>query len=102
MGRKRWKMSEISGLVPTTEADMSSEKRVVSAESVRMVELGHPWIIADACTKKWPASKAGDLLELTDPNGNFLAAALSDPEERIVARIISRRKTTLDLNWIEN
>ncbi len=80
---------------------MSSEKRVISPESARMVELGHPWIIADAYTKKWPAGKAGDLLELTDPKGNFLATALSDPEERVVARIISRRKTKLDLNWIE-
>jgi 23S rRNA (cytosine1962-C5)-methyltransferase len=80
---------------------MSSVTWAVSPESVRMVELGHPWIIADGYTKKWPASRPGDLLELTDPNGSFLATALSDPEERIVARIISRKKTGLDLNWIK-
>ena len=81
---------------------MSSGKRVLSPESVRMVELDHPWIIADGHTKKWPAGKAGDLLELSDPDGRFLATALSDPEERVVARIISRKKTTLDSNWIES
>jgi len=80
---------------------MSSGKRALSPESVRMVELGHPWIIADGHTKKWPISRTGDLLELTDPQGKFLATALSDPEERIVARIISRKKTGLDLNWIK-
>jgi 23S rRNA (cytosine1962-C5)-methyltransferase len=81
---------------------MATEKRVVGPDSARMIELGHPWIIADGFTKKWPGSKAGDLLELTDPKGNFLATALSDPDERIVARIISRRKTALDLNWIKS
>jgi 23S rRNA (cytosine1962-C5)-methyltransferase len=80
---------------------MASEKRAVSPESVRMVELGHPWIIVDGYTKKWPVSKPGDLLELTDLKGSFLATALSDPEERIVARIISRKKTGLDLHWIK-
>src|SRR6185369_6690087 len=88
--------------VRTTGWVMSSGKRVLSPESVRMVELDHPWIIADGHTKKWPAGKVGDLLELSDPDGRFLATALSDPEERVVARIISRKKTTLDSNWIES
>jgi 23S rRNA (cytosine1962-C5)-methyltransferase len=66
-----------------------------------MVELGHPWVIADSFTKKWPKSRAGDLLELTDPGGRHLATALSDPEERIVARIISRRKMQPGLGWFK-
>jgi len=80
---------------------MAGEKRVVGADSVRMVELGHPWIIADSHTKKWPASRAGDLLELTDPQGRYLATALADPDERIVARIISRKKIQLELGWLK-
>lgn len=80
---------------------MAVEKRVLGAESVRMVQLGHPWIIADAFTKKWPAGKAGDLVELTDPDGRYLASALFDPGERVVARIISRKRMQLDLNWIK-
>lgn len=80
---------------------MAGEKRFISPESVRMVELGHPWIIADAYTKKWPAGRAGDLLELTDPEGRFLGMALADPAERVVARIISRKKIGLDLSWLK-
>jgi len=80
---------------------MAGEKRAVGADSVRMVELGHPWIIADSHTKKWPASRAGELLELVDPAGRYLATALSDPDERIVARIISRKKMLLDLGWLK-
>ncbi|NVO00894.1 MAG: class I SAM-dependent rRNA methyltransferase [Geobacteraceae bacterium] len=80
---------------------MAVEKRVLGAESVRMVQLGHPWIIADGFTKKWPSSKAGDLLELVDPDGRYVATALSDPAERVVARIISRKRVELDLSWIK-
>ncbi|GFO55915.1 SAM-dependent methyltransferase [Geomonas sp. Red276] len=76
-------------------------QRSVGAESVRMIELGHPWIIADAYTKKWPAGEAGDLVELVDPAGRFLSTALLDPADRIVARILSRHPMRLDRGWIK-
>jgi len=81
---------------------MAVAKRIIGLESVRMVELGHPWIISDSYTKKWPVSVAGDLLELVDPNGRYLATALSDPDERVVARIFSRKKMQLDAQWLRN
>ena len=40
-----------------------SKACTVGPESVRMIELGHPWIIADSYTKKWQG-EAGDLVEL--------------------------------------
>jgi 23S rRNA (cytosine1962-C5)-methyltransferase len=81
---------------------MAVEKRIIGPDSVRMVELGHPWIIADAYTKKWPESRAGDLLELVDPQGSYLATALADPGERVAARIISFKKMQLDAEWLKN
>jgi 23S rRNA (cytosine1962-C5)-methyltransferase len=80
---------------------MMSRDYVVGAESVRMIELGHPWIIADAYTKKWPAGEAGDLVELTDAAGRFLAMALLDPKDRIVARVLSRQRMRLDTGWLK-
>jgi 23S rRNA (cytosine1962-C5)-methyltransferase len=74
---------------------------IVGAESVRMLELGHPWIIADAYTKKWPAGETGDLIELTDASGRFLATALLDPKDRIIARVLSRQRMRLDRAWIK-
>jgi len=78
-----------------------SKECVVGAESVRMIELGHPWIVADAYTKKWPAGEAGDLVALTDANGSFLATALLDPKDRIVARVLSRERMRLDAGWLK-
>ncbi len=74
--------------------------RILGAESVRMLELGHPWIIADSYTKRWPAGKAGDLVELVDANGRFLATALLDPADRIVARVLEWRRLRLDGAWL--
>lgn len=76
------------------------EKRVVGPESVRVLELGHPWIIADAFTKKWTTGKPGDVIELTDQQGRFLATALLDPDDRIIARVLSRQQVVLDRSWL--
>lgn len=80
---------------------MKMHNCMIGPESVRMLELGHPWIIADAYTKKWPAGKAGDLVALTDGNGNFLATALLEPAEKIVARVLDRERISLDRSWLE-
>ncbi len=66
-----------------------------------MIELGHPWIIADSYTRKWPSAEAGDLVELVDPSGRFLALALLDPKDRIVARVLSRERMRLDRGWFK-
>jgi 23S rRNA (cytosine1962-C5)-methyltransferase len=78
-------------------------KWVIGQESVRMVELGHPWIIADGYTKRWPAGQAGQagqVVELSDDKGRFIASALLDPQERIVARILSRERILFDRTWL--
>jgi 23S rRNA (cytosine1962-C5)-methyltransferase len=75
---------------------------IVGPESVRMIELGHPWIIADAYTRKWPSGEPGDLVALTDGSGRFLATALLDPKDRVVARLLSReRMQQLDRGWLK-
>lgn len=74
--------------------------RVVGPETVRMLELGHPWIIADGYTKKWPQGSPGDLVEVVDPAGRLIATALLDPGDRIVARVLARDRMRLDRSWL--
>jgi len=78
----------------------SSVRWSVGPESVRMIELGHPWIIADSYTKRWPTGKPGEIVSLCDTNGKFLATALLDPQDRIVARILSLKKVQLNREWL--
>jgi 23S rRNA (cytosine1962-C5)-methyltransferase len=75
-------------------------QRIVGPETVRMLALGHPWIIADSYTKRWPAGTAGDLVEVTDGSGRFIATALLDPGERVIARVLAREKMRFDHSWL--
>ena len=65
-----------------------------------MLELGHPWVVADAYTRKWPAGISGQSVELCDSQGRFLATALLDPAERIIARVLDRKRMQLDRTWL--
>jgi 23S rRNA (cytosine1962-C5)-methyltransferase len=75
-------------------------KLIVGPETVRMLELGHPWVIADRFTKSWPALPAGTVAALVNGAGDFVATALLDPHDRIVARILARRPLVLDRPWL--
>jgi len=79
---------------------MHASEWKIGPESVRMLELGHPWIIADDYTRRWPAGQPGQVIELADGHGNFLATALLDQEDRIVARVLSRERVRLDRAWL--
>lgn len=72
----------------------------VSPETVRMLALGHPLVIADSYTSKWPAGKPGDIVELTDQTGRFLATALLSPADRIIARVLSFKHIRFDKDWL--
>lgn len=86
--------------IPEINVKTKDAARIVGAETVRMLELGHPWVVADAYTRKWPAGVSGQTVELCDGQGRFLATALLDPEERIIARILDRKRIQLDLAWL--
>lgn len=81
----------------TTQQD----RWTVGPETVRMLELGHPWVVADAYTKKWPAGQAGQTVALCDGQGRFLATALlDDQQERVVARVLARERIRLERPWL--
>lgn len=82
---------------------MNVKRLTVSPETVRMLELGHPWVVADAATRRWPQGlRCGELVLLCSPEGRELAAALVDPRDRVVARVVSRRlPVVLDRAWFE-
>ena len=77
------------------------KKCQVGPETIRMLELGHPWVISDRFTKQWPAGEPGELIALVDEKNHHLATALYDPKDRIIARILGRDKIQLTSGWLE-
>lgn len=73
----------------------------VGPQTVTMLELGHPWVLADRYTKGWPVGQAGELVQLCDPQGRLLGTALLDPKERIVARMLEQGPMRLDRPWMQ-
>jgi 23S rRNA (cytosine1962-C5)-methyltransferase len=80
---------------------MKSNSFQVGPQTAQMLELGHPWVIADRFTGNWPAGRAGDLIELCDAGGRLLATALYDPKERIVARVLEHGPMQFGRPWLE-
>lgn len=79
---------------------MSLNKYQVGPQTVRMLELGHPWVIADRFTRAWKGVKTGEVAALVDERGRVLATALLDPRDRIVARVLGSGSMTLDGAWL--
>lgn len=80
---------------------MSLNKYQVGPQTVRMLELGHPWVIADRFTRAWKGVKTGEVAALVDERGRVLATALFDPRDRIVARVLGNGSMTLDGAWLQ-
>ncbi len=82
---------------------MSGSKRIrciVGSETVRMLNLGHPWVIADRYTSRWPQVKCGSLIELMSESGESMGTALYDSDSRIIAKRLSAKVVELDRNWL--
>ncbi|MHB1400702.1 MAG: class I SAM-dependent rRNA methyltransferase [Trichloromonadaceae bacterium] len=79
---------------------MKAAIRVVGPDTLRMLELGHPWVIADSYTRKWPQGRSGEVIALTDDKGARLAMALLDPADRIVARVLSCGSDGITRPWL--
>jgi len=81
---------------------MALEILGVGAETARMLQLGHPWVIADRYTGSWPGSlRSGQLAALQSPDGRLLGTALLDPGARVVARLLDSGRTRIDRGWFE-
>lgn len=81
---------------------MSKSAFSVGPQTARMLELGHPWVIADRYTGQWPKGRAGDLIRLVDESGRMLATALYDPGDRVVARVLEFASMELDPQWVHD
>lgn len=75
-------------------------KLIIGPETVRMLELGHPWVIADRFTRSWSQLSCGSVAALVNGAGDFIATALIDPHDRIVARVLSRKRINMNSLWL--
>ena len=64
----------------------------VSRATARILRSGHPWVLRDADTGDLGLFEPGDLADLVDPKGDWVATALVDPRRQLCARVIADRE----------
>lgn len=62
----------------------------VPADVATRLRAGHPYLFRDALGGRPLRENAGDLVELVDPTGEFVAKGLYDPLGHIAVRVVSR------------
>lgn len=86
--------------MPKKEQTPSRCNYLIGPETVRMLQLGHPWVIADRYTARWPKGSCGELVSLVDDAGRLHGTALLDPGARVVARVLDPGRLVLDAKWL--
>lgn len=66
----------------------------VPTEVAWHVRSGHPWIFRDALAGRSMGEKAGDLVEVIDMGGAFVARGLYEPSGPVAIRVIGRDPDT--------
>ena len=62
----------------------------VPADVATRIRTGHPYLFRDALGGRPLQQNAGDLVELVDPAGDFVAKGIYDPAGAIAVRVVSR------------
>ena len=62
----------------------------VPADVATRIRSGHPYLFRDALGGRPLQQSAGDLVELVDPAGEFVAKGIFDPTGAIAVRVVSR------------
>ncbi len=72
----------------------------VTADALRQVRGGHPWVYADSITSVSEGGAAGDLAVIFDDRRRFAAIGLYDPDSPIRVKILhAGRPVPIDRGW---
>lgn len=69
---------------------------VLKAGHVRPVFSGHPWIFQQAIAEVQGGARAGDQVDVVDPQGKLLGSGLYSPASAIAVRLFTRSDRPID------
>ena len=64
--------------------------RRIPGDVAYRVRIGHPWIFRDALGGRPLREGPGEVVEILDPGGGFVARGLHDPDAPIAIRVVTR------------
>jgi len=66
----------------------------INPEAAKAVRLGHPWVYRHAILNTAFSCEDGDLIDVVDPDGGFLARGFFETEGTVAVRIFTREEKT--------
>lgn len=79
---------------------MPNAKIVIPDSKRRLIESRHPWIMKGSILPPHESIDLGDVVDLVDMHGNFLARGMFNPESRIAVRLYAWEPVELDGQWV--
>jgi 23S rRNA (cytosine1962-C5)-methyltransferase len=76
--------------------------KTVRVRKTKRVLSGYLWVFSNEIEGKLKGFTPGELVELTDRRGNFLAIGYINPRSLIAVRVLSRKKTEIDHNFFKS
>jgi len=70
--------------------------KTLRIRQTRRLSSGHLWVFANELADKPAGIEPGEIVELVDLRGEFLAVAYANPHSLIVARVLSRKRVAID------
>src|SRR5689334_14889330 len=67
----------------------------------RALLAGHPWVFAGAVANLDTVSEPGAVVDLHSHEGEFIARAYANPRCGIAARVLTRRKESIDAAFFQ-
>jgi 23S rRNA (cytosine1962-C5)-methyltransferase len=96
----------MGGMAPRTvlsSLPVPGERRLAvrtTADAVRRLRGGHPWLFEGSITSITPDGTAGDLAVVFDDDRSFVAIGLFDPSSPIRVKVLHHGKpVTIDADW---
>jgi len=72
------------------------KKAIVALEKVPVVLSGHPWIFSGALETYDEGIEPGEIVQILDPKGEFLALGYMNPAQSLCLRILSYRNEPIE------
>jgi 23S rRNA (cytosine1962-C5)-methyltransferase len=76
------------------------ETWTISSRGEKRFSLGHPWVFSNEISNSLKSVETGDLVQLANQKGQFLALGYGNPHSLIAFRTLSRSNHPINEDWL--
>jgi 23S rRNA (cytosine1962-C5)-methyltransferase len=74
--------------------------KTITLKSTKRLTSGHLWVFSNEISHKLSDFEAGEMVEMVNAKGEYLATGYVNPHTLIAARVLSRRRAAIDREFL--